>query len=248
MAPDVPPGRRPPATLAEVAADWLTWHRAYDDPTSPLARRLEVVQGFIARSLDGSPRRTPRLLSLCAGDGRDVVSVLARRGRAGRVEAVLVELDPVLAAHARRRAQAAGVGLEMRRADAGLVASFADVLPVDVLVLCGVLGNLDVAGARALVGWLPHLVAPGGHVVWTRGGSSPDRRPHVRAWFRAAGLRELAFEGAPAPYGVGLNQLAATPPRDDGPRDEGAHDGRPRDVRSAHRPLPEVLFRFAGRP
>jgi hypothetical protein len=39
----------------------------------------------------------------------------------------------------------------------------------------------------------------------------------VRSWFRAAGSTEISFDGAPEPFGVGVNQLAddllATPPQ-----------------------------------
>jgi hypothetical protein len=55
--------------------DWVAWHGAYDMAESGLADRLETVRAYVLRSLlsVGSPAR---LLSLCAGDGRDVLPVL----------------------------------------------------------------------------------------------------------------------------------------------------------------------------
>ena len=49
-----------------------------------------------------------RLLSLCAGDGRDTIPVLRRPGL--EVDACLVELDPELADARRAAAAAAGRG------------------------------------------------------------------------------------------------------------------------------------------
>lgn len=86
--------------------DWRVRHEAYADPSSPLARRLEVVRRRLRPVLDEVDRQPPRLLSLCAGNGRDVIPVLAEHGQ---VVAVLVESDPQLAAWATAAAFAAGL-------------------------------------------------------------------------------------------------------------------------------------------
>ena len=39
--------------------DWFEWHTPYDDPTSLLAQRLQVVQRMIAAALDARPPRGP---------------------------------------------------------------------------------------------------------------------------------------------------------------------------------------------
>lgn len=31
--------------------DWVAWHRAYDDPSSSLSRRLELVRGHLSRAI-----------------------------------------------------------------------------------------------------------------------------------------------------------------------------------------------------
>jgi hypothetical protein len=59
--------------------DWLAWHEGYDDPSSSLARRLEVVRRRLGAVLDAAAGERRQLLSLCAGDGRDVIPVLAAR-------------------------------------------------------------------------------------------------------------------------------------------------------------------------
>lgn len=201
--------------------DWRQWHSAYDDPESSLSRRLDVVRARLAQALDMAETPVPRLLSLCAGEGRDVIPVLASRGPSRPVTAVMVESDPVLAERAATTATREGLEhLEVRCADASTHEVFADALPVDVLMLCGIFGNVDAHDVRRLIDAAPAFLAPRGCVIWTRGRSDPDRRPEVRSWFAESGFTEIAFDGEPETYGVGLLQLQpgdqtlpADPPR-----------------------------------
>ena len=55
--------------------DWTSWHAQYEDPASPLSQRLAAVQQQIALALDRAAPGPLRLLSLCAGQGRDVLPV-----------------------------------------------------------------------------------------------------------------------------------------------------------------------------
>ena len=75
--------------------NYLSWHDQYDDPDSPLAWRLGVVRRLITEHLDGHDG-PQRVLSLCAGDGRDVIGVLQSRPDTDRVSATLVEVLPEL--------------------------------------------------------------------------------------------------------------------------------------------------------
>src|SRR5215213_1045147 len=100
--------------------DWQRWHAPYDEPGSPLARRLHVVQRRIGEWLDEHPQRPVRIVSACAGEARDLLGVLAGRSDAGRVSAVLLEADERNVARAREAAAAAGLdGVEVRHTDAG---------------------------------------------------------------------------------------------------------------------------------
>jgi hypothetical protein len=190
------------------------WHAQYDDPTSWLTRRLQVVRARLDASLDSVDTARPRLLALCAGDARDVIPVLRSRPDGRRVAAVLVEGDEVLAERARAAAQVAGLpDLEVRRADAGDVRSFRDVLPVDVLMLCGIFGNIDRPMVRHVVSQVPAIVTSGGFVIWTRGAKgADDPRAEVRRWFVDEGMTEMSFDGPPENYRVGVNRVVASRP------------------------------------
>jgi hypothetical protein len=76
--------------------DYLKWHEAYDDPASDLSWRLRQVQAYIRSTLDQIQGKAT-VLSLCAGDGRDVLQVLAERHDTSRIQTTLIELHPVLA-------------------------------------------------------------------------------------------------------------------------------------------------------
>jgi hypothetical protein len=202
------------------STDWQEWHAPYDEPGSPLERRLRVVQRHVAAWLDATAPRPVRVLSLCAGQGRDLIEVLAGRADARRVRACLVELDAGNAAAASAAMRAAGLdGVDVRQADAGLPASYQDASPAGLVLACGIFGNVADADVHRTVEALPALCAPRGTVIWTRHRRPPDRTSAIRRWFAAAGFEEQAFD-APADvhWAVGVHRLAAAHPPSPVPR------------------------------
>jgi len=203
--------------------DWHEWHQHYADPSSSLSRRLTVVRRLLA-GLVAELGPEQRVLSLCAGDGRDVIPVVAARPQARRPQLVLVELDPELATTARDNAAAKGVNATVVVGDAGLRGTWQQHVPADLLMLCGIFGNVSDEDIRRSILTARSIVAPGGTVIWTRSAfRERDLRPQVRQWFIEAGLPEVAFESEPQGYGVGVNRA-------------------PQDV--AGDPLPARLFAF----
>ncbi len=211
---------------------WQRWHDAYADPASSLSRRLRVVQDQVARWLDETAPRPVRVLSLCAGDGRDLLEVLAARHDADRVSATLVELDPDLAARA--RGAASGMpGIEVLTADAGDLGAYADRPAADLVLLCGVLGNIADADVEHTIATLPSLCAPGARVIWTRTRRAPDLTPRVRTWFSDNGFREVDFlPVSDSAASVGVADLVV-PPRSRG-RGRPAVHVPPRVTERAH--------------
>jgi len=210
-----------------VGTDWRAWHLAYDEPDSSLARRLEVVRRMIGAWLDSAPAGRLRVISVCAGDGRDLLGALGRHPRRTDVTGTLVELDPGLAATARERADALGIdGLEVLVADAGAATTYDGVAPADLLMICGVFGNISADDIRATVMAAPALCADGATALWTRHRRAPDLTSSIRVWWREAGFDEAEFAPVPQSLGsVGREVLARRP---------------------AARPLPSTLFSFTG--
>jgi hypothetical protein len=194
----------PPAGGPDEPSHWVKWHGEYEDPRSNLSLRLRTVQKMVRQALDALPSEHAgpiRIVSLCAGQGRDVIDVVAGHPRRDDVSALLVELDPALVAFARARADAAGIGRLVRVAegDASLARWYADQVPADLVLVCGVFGNISAADITATVHALPSFCLPGSHVIWTRHRRPPDATPSIRADFAAAGFSEVAFE---APEGT----------------------------------------------
>lgn len=196
------------------ARDWMSWHDDYADPTTSLSRRLAVVRRMLGDILDRAKPGPLSLASACAGQGDDVLGVLPGHRRSADVRALLLETDPDNAESARRRARALGLGaVEVAMADAGLAGSYRRAVPADVLLFCGVFGNVPTSDVARTVQALSSLSAPGAWVVWTRGRRhDQDLTPGVRRWFAAAGFREHEFV-APVDdaYSVGCHRLVADP-------------------------------------
>lgn len=197
-----------------VTKDWQQWHGHYDRNDPSLIQRLEAVQRVLRRALAESAAGADgvvRLTTMCAGDGRDVLPVLAERSGDRPVSATLIELDPVLAERARTRAADLGLsGVEVRTADAGVTETYLDVPPANVLTVCGVFGNISVEGVQRTIAILPSLLAAGGVVVWTRGVEGSDHTPPIRAGFAEHGFAEVSFVGTEdGAFRIGMQRLTA---------------------------------------
>src|SRR5262245_38657099 len=121
-----------------MTVDWREWHRAYDVPSSPLSQRLALVQQCIRDALDDARPGRLQVVSMCAGEGRDLIGALGAHPRRDDVSGRLVELDPELASRAR---EAAPPRTEVLVADAGISDAYEDAVPADIVLMCGVFGN-----------------------------------------------------------------------------------------------------------
>jgi hypothetical protein len=192
--------------------DWQAWHDTYDVPGSGLARRLEVVQARIREALDSAPPGPLRVVSMCAGQGRDLIGVLASHPRGNEVTARLVELDPGIAAVAAEAAVASGLpSVEVVAGDAGLVDAYAGLVPADIVLACGVFGNIGSADIECTITCCAQLCAAGGTVIWTRGRFEPDLIPQICRWFAERGF-DLQWLSDPAEsFGVGAHLFSGQP-------------------------------------
>lgn len=195
-----------------TTTNWPEWHDAYSRAGSGLADRLAVVRAHIDRRLDSTAPGSIRVVSACSGDGRDLLGVLEQRPDASRVSALLVEYDAELAGRARRVAQGLAARVEVLQGDAAEADAYVDAVPADLVLLCGIFGNVSNADVRRTIAATPQLCAPQAEVIWTRHRREPDLTPSIRRWFAEAGFEEVAFV---APDGdtwtVGVHRLATDP-------------------------------------
>ena len=179
--------------------DYEQWLHRYDDPGSSLSWRLSRVQAWLRDDLDH--RAGPiQIVSVCAGDGRDIIDVLASRDDASRVQSVLLEAHPGIADRARHRATSAGIsGVTVRTCDAADTANYADAAPADVVLLVGIFGNISPTDISATIATTPQFCAPGATVIWSRGRDRDDINDDIRAEFAKAGFVELAYAESDLP-------------------------------------------------
>jgi SAM-dependent methyltransferase len=197
-----------------MSGEWVDWHRNYDeDPT--MRARLAEVQRCLREALDRAPPGPLRVVSACAGDGRDVLGVLERHPRTPDVAARLVEISPELVARGRERARALDLpNVEFLEADAGNTRAYGGAVPANVVLLCGIFGNITDEDLRNTTRHASELCSPEATLIWTRGRFEPDLTPTIRAWFEEAGFRELSFVTIPdSTKAVGCAQLTRAPAR-----------------------------------
>jgi hypothetical protein len=179
------------------ARDYVAWHTDYDDPDSDLSWRLHRVQDYLRTALDASTGRVTAV-SVCAGDGRDLLEVLADRADRHRVAVFLLELHPVLAQRARDRAAEIGLPeVEVRTVDAGTTDSYTGIVPADLLLLVGIFGNISDEDVEQTIRMTPQLCRPGATVLWSRSHDLSDRNARIRQWFAEVGCEELDYAELP---------------------------------------------------
>ncbi len=193
--------------------DWQAWHEAYAEENTPLSRRLQLVQRHIASWLDERKGEKLTVVSACAGQGHDLLGVLATRTDAHRVSCTLLEYDQRNVAAACAVVSSVPLpNVKVVQADAGDLCAYTGSVPADLVLLAGVFGNISDDDVQRTIEALPQLCAPEATVIWTRSRRSPDLTPAVRRWLREAGLVEQAFH-APDDvlFSVGVHRFVGVP-------------------------------------
>lgn len=194
--------------------DYRAWHDQYDDPGSALAERLRIVQRRLDELLTLARAGPIRVISMCAGQGRDVLAVLPKHERLSDVSGVLVELDPVNVQQARASASIAELkSLEVIEGDASLSDVYGPYAPADIILACGIFGNVADADVENTVRTVSMLCNPGAAIIWTRHRREPDLNRQIRSWLIESGFEVRSFD-APANAsmsGIGTARLVGMP-------------------------------------
>lgn len=193
--------------------DYHDWHDDYGRPGSSLHRRLLVVIDLLGVALDALPDGPVRFVSLCAGQGADILTIAEQHPRGADLIGRLVELDPRNVVAARDRIAASRLeGIEVVEADASRSDAYAGAVPADLVVACGIFGNISLDDIERTVRFLPSLCAPGAHVVWTRHPREEGVIDRIEAWLADSGFeRDALVIAADATYGVGSAHLSGPP-------------------------------------
>jgi hypothetical protein len=185
--------------------DYVAWHDDYDRPGSAMHLRLLVVEDLIAHALDQAPPGPIRVISMCAGQGRDLVTVARRHRRGADLVGRHVVIDSQNVATARAAITAGDLSaLDVSQADAGWSDAYVGSAPADVVLACGIFGNVTDDDVKHTIEFLPAICAPGGWVIWTRGPRGDDILTRIEGWFHDAGFEPTALVvGQGGLFGVG---------------------------------------------
>jgi hypothetical protein len=174
--------------------DWHGWHTDYEDATSDLSRRLTVVQAEIRKVLPDAPTAEFNVVSICAGQGHDIIGVLSDYPHADKVKARLVELNPHNVEQIRAKVAAAGLDVDVVEGDAADTSLYEGATPADLVLAVGIFGNISDADVFATIKALPQFCKPGATVLWSRGRHlHPDITAQIRSTFIDSGFVETAF-------------------------------------------------------
>src|SRR5262249_16346501 len=170
----------------------------YEDPLSVTSKRLAVVRDWIRRAVEAMPPGPVRTVSICAGDGRDLVGALAEHPRRSDVQGLLIEKEPALAERGRANLWP---GLDYRGGAGALTANCLGGVPGGLVLACGIFGNISDDDIAATVRAMPSFLAPGGSVIWTRHRGEPDLVPIIDDWFADAGFVRVFVSEPEHQYG-----------------------------------------------
>lgn len=176
-----------------TSPQWYHWHAHYDELHSADTDRLEVVQELLIHALDHAPPGSLTAVSACSGQGRDLLPVLIHHPRGPDVSALMLELDPLNAEFLTAALGSTSlVRVEVVVADAGHTDAYIGTVPADLVLLCGVFANIDLANASRTVDAATALCRPGGTVVWSSYGARVSEADEVIALFETSGFERIA--------------------------------------------------------
>ncbi len=151
---------------------WSGWpEKAYQ--REGYQQRLQAVEEHLGECLDEAPAGPVRILSMCAGDGRDVIGAVRSHRRRKDIAAWLVELNSQSVELGKGYSVNAGLDrtLKFINADATIYSTYRSIGPADIVLVCGVWGHVPAHEKTLLVRAISTLCKPGGAVIWTRGTS-----------------------------------------------------------------------------
>lgn len=149
--------------------DWANWHDRYEI-SLPLRERLCAVRTQIILALSKVAAQPVQVISIFAGDGRDLIGSLVAFDQNKTVCASLIEMNAELVAKGQTAINQFCLSdqVTFRCGDATQSGTYVGISPAHVVVLSGVFGNLKENDVRRLIVSLQSLCNRGASVIWTR--------------------------------------------------------------------------------
>lgn len=96
--------------------------------------------------------------------------------------------------------------------DAARLGAYEEAAPADLVLLCGVFGNIPDDDVRRTMAALPMLCSAGATVIWTRHRRVPDLTDDISRWFDDNGFTAVDFTSpGPGRFGAGTHRFDGDP-------------------------------------
>jgi amino acid adenylation domain-containing protein len=196
--------------------NWDEWHKHYGSLPN-LQERLRIVREQIVVALNECPPGPIQIVSICSGDGRDLLGALQNHPRRDDVAALLLDNNADSIARGKEAAEKIGLAGQFRflEADATLAKNYLGAVPANLVLLSGFLGHLRHEDVPALISSLPMFCKTGGQAIWNRhlllhGGR--QQVPFIREFFQKTNFEEVHFEKTDANgFAVGRARFTGRP-------------------------------------
>jgi hypothetical protein len=149
--------------------DWAKWHDNYK--VSPaLKERLSIVRKHLSKCCISLPKGSIKIISICSGDGRDLLGLMEYHPRKQDVSALLVENNEELVDTGRKSIHEAGFETQLKLvlSDATLFSTYDNYCPANIVLFSGVFGNVRVEETPNIIRNLRSLCNTDSYIIWTR--------------------------------------------------------------------------------
>ena len=181
-----------------------SWHYNYEDETSTPYKRTLIVKKLISDYLINKNNIT--ILSICAGQGRDVLTSLNED-----THAYLIDIDKDCIEYAQSYINKNDLhNVFVIEADASLISTYIDnnIPKADLILICGVFGHLSLKDINLTIKSLKQLIKPEGSVIWTKHKFDNDITKEIRNAFDLTGYKEETFISPKEEiFSVGMHKL-----------------------------------------
>ncbi|MNR04651.1 hypothetical protein D3C85_1206300 [compost metagenome] len=135
--------------------------------------------------------------------------MLAHYPNSDNIHSYLVEIDERLVQECKHTVSDRGLqNVTVVKGDASLLRTYRDVIPADLILLCGIFGNIANEDILNTIESLAQLSKQGTRVVWTRNLRDPKVVPMIRHSFTANDFKEVDYRTtSDDSYAIGIYEF-----------------------------------------
>lgn len=173
---------------------WTEWHEnAYNNTNSLAYQRTEIVKNLINKYLYEINKNVV-IVSIGAGQGRDILSVLKERKDNNRIFTYLIDTDMECLDYAKNYAEKNNIiNVNVVNIDGSLTENYKDIPKADLIIFCGMMNQKNTEEVKSLANNMKFLCNEDAQIIWSRHGYDEDYSTSFRNVFNENFYKELDF-------------------------------------------------------